>query len=69
MTCSRTNLRTVWLSSSPSLAEGVLLPVACPYLQIEKELQKISDDILTVLDKHLIPSSSNSESKVFYYKM
>ena len=38
-------------------------------LQIETELKGISDDILKVLDDHLIPSSTNSESKVFYYKM
>lgn len=37
--------------------------------KIEQELKGISDDILKVLDEHLIPSSSNSESKVFYYKM
>ena len=37
--------------------------------KIEAELTKISDDILSVLDKHLIPSASSGESKVFYYKM
>lgn len=38
-------------------------------LTIEKELKEICDDILDVLDKHLIPSASAGESKVFYYKM
>lgn len=37
--------------------------------KIEKELKEISDDILKVLDDHLIPSSGSGESKVFYYKM
>jgi len=37
--------------------------------QVEKELREICQDILDVLDKHLIPSSTTGESKVFYYKM
>ena len=37
--------------------------------KIEDELTKISDDILNVLDAHLIPSATTGESKVFYYKM
>lgn len=37
--------------------------------QVEKELRDICSDILTVLDKHLIPCASSGESKVFYYKM
>lgn len=37
--------------------------------QVEKELRDICQDILDVLDKHLIPASSTGESKVFYYKM
>jgi len=37
--------------------------------KIENELAKICDDILDVLDKHLIPSAQSGESKVFYYKM
>ncbi|KAG0662894.1 14-3-3 protein [Maudiozyma exigua] len=37
--------------------------------KIEEELTKISDDILNVLDAHLIPSATTGESKVFYYKM
>jgi 14-3-3 protein epsilon len=38
-------------------------------LQIEKELKEICADILSLLDKHLIPHASSGESKVFYYKM
>lgn len=37
--------------------------------QVEKELRDICQDILDVLDKHLIPAASAGESKVFYYKM
>merc|ERR1711994_1188939 len=37
--------------------------------QVEKELRDICQDILDVLDKHLIPSSTTGEAKVFYYKM
>jgi len=38
-------------------------------LRVEEELAKICDDILKVLDDHLIPSASLGESKVFYHKM
>jgi len=37
--------------------------------KVEKELRDISNDILSVIDKHLIPAASSGESKVFYYKM
>jgi len=37
--------------------------------KVERELGNICQDILEVLDKHLIPSSTSGESKVFYYKM
>ena len=37
--------------------------------KIEAELAGICEDILAVLDKHLIPSAKNGESKVFYHKM
>ncbi|XP_076017543.1 14-3-3 protein epsilon [Genypterus blacodes] len=36
---------------------------------VETELKNICDEILDVLDKHLIPSATTGESKVFYYKM
>jgi len=38
-------------------------------VKVEHELTNICNDILSVLDEHLIPSSSTGESKVFYYKM
>jgi 14-3-3 protein beta/theta/zeta len=37
--------------------------------KIEKELRDICQDVLTLLDKFLIPKASNPESKVFYLKM
>jgi len=37
--------------------------------KVEKELKSICDDILDVLDKNLITSSTLPESKVFYNKM
>lgn len=37
--------------------------------KIESELANICEDILAVLDQHLIPSAQSGESKVFYHKM
>jgi len=37
--------------------------------KIEKELKEICQDVLNLLDKHLIAKASNPESKVFYLKM
>jgi 14-3-3 protein epsilon len=37
--------------------------------KIEAELAKICEDILEVLEKHLIPCAQSGESKVFYHKM
>lgn len=38
-------------------------------MKVEDELTKICEDILTLLDKHLIDAASTAESNVFYYKM
>jgi len=37
--------------------------------KIENELKEICREVLSLLDSHLIPKSSNPESKVFYLKM
>jgi len=37
--------------------------------RVDKELTDICNDILNVLDKHLIPTATSGESKVFYFKM
>ncbi|KAG0248590.1 14-3-3 protein [Mortierella polycephala] len=37
--------------------------------KIEEELAEICNDILNVLEKHLIPAAVLGESKVFYHKM
>jgi len=36
---------------------------------VENELNKICDDIINLLDKHLIEGAQNGEGRVFYYKM
>ncbi|SBS96009.1 14-3-3 protein, putative (14-3-3I) [Plasmodium ovale curtisi] len=44
--------------------------VAATYRKkVEEELNSICQDILNLLTKKLIPNTSESESKVFYYKM
>lgn len=37
--------------------------------KVEKELKDICQDVLSLLDKFLIPKAGNPESKVFYLKM
>jgi len=37
--------------------------------KVEKELKEICNDVLGLLDKHLIAKAGNPESKVFYLKM
>jgi hypothetical protein len=37
--------------------------------KIETELEKVCQDVLDVLDEHLIPKAETGESKVFYHKM
>ena len=37
--------------------------------KVENELTSICEEILTILDNHLIVDSASDESKVFYYKM
>lgn len=37
--------------------------------KVENELTNICNDIMTVIDEHLIPASTAGESSVFYYKM
>ncbi|KAH7288568.1 hypothetical protein KP509_31G031900, partial [Ceratopteris richardii] len=37
--------------------------------KVENELTSICNDILSIIDKHLLPSSSNGEFAVFYHKM
>jgi 14-3-3 protein epsilon len=37
--------------------------------KIETELEKVCQDVLSVLDDSLIPKAETGESKVFYYKM
>ena len=36
---------------------------------VESELSNICNDVMRVIDEHLIPSAAAGESTVFYYKM
>ncbi|XP_076364743.1 14-3-3 protein epsilon-like [Tachypleus tridentatus] len=49
--------------------EGKLEMIHQYRIKVENELREICQDILDVLDKHLIPAANSGESKVFYYKM
>jgi 14-3-3 protein epsilon len=37
--------------------------------KVEDELYRICNDILSIIDDHLLPSSTSGESTFFYYKM
>merc|ERR1712098_738943 len=37
--------------------------------KVESELNKICDEILSLIDNNLVPQSTSGECKVFYYKM
>jgi len=37
--------------------------------KVESELTNICKDVMEIIEKHLLPSAANSESKVFFYKM
>lgn len=50
-------------------AENKLEMIKQYRIQVENELKEICQDILNVLDKHLVPTAFSGESKVFYYKM
>ncbi|XP_013777973.1 14-3-3 protein epsilon-like [Limulus polyphemus] len=49
--------------------EGKLEMIRQYRIKVENELRDICQDILDVLDKHLVPVANTGESKVFYYKM
>ncbi|UJR37111.1 hypothetical protein I4U23_029815 [Adineta vaga] len=57
-------------SKEESKAETSKLAMTKKYRsQVEKELRDICQDILDLLDKHLLPNATSGESKVFYLKM
>lgn len=37
--------------------------------KVESELSNICNDVMSVIDEHLVPSATAGESSVFYYKM
>ncbi|XP_023002113.1 14-3-3-like protein GF14 iota isoform X1 [Cucurbita maxima] len=49
--------------------EGIVKLIKGYRQKVEEELSKICGDILSIIDKHLIPHSSSAEATVFYYKM
>lgn len=53
----------------PSVSPSALPQIKSYREKIEAELAGICEDILAVLDNHLIKSAESSESKVFYHKM
>jgi len=57
-------------SKEEAKSSSKTLPAIKEYREkIEAELAKICQDILDVLDQHLIKSAESGESKVFYHKM
>mmetsp|Transcript_2261 Transcript_2261/g.3220 ORF Transcript_2261/g.3220 Transcript_2261/m.3220 type:complete len:248 (-) Transcript_2261:46-789(-) len=64
--------RASWrvISSIEQKGEPEKLPLIHDYKKkIESELEEICTDILSTIDTELIPNSSNTEGKVFYFKM
>ncbi|CAL5323774.1 unnamed protein product [Camellia sinensis] len=65
------SLRAAWraLSSTEQNHNNHVALVTDYKSKIESELSHICNRVLNLLEKHLIPSASKSESKVFYLKM
>lgn len=56
--------------STPSSDKNRKVAMAKEYrTKIENELKKICEEVLALLNDHLIPKATNTESQVFYYKM
>ncbi len=68
----RSALRTVmaYEMKETKKENSTFLPFIQEYRQkIEDELTKMCDNVVEVIDKHLIPRASDAEAKVFYLKM
>jgi 14-3-3 protein epsilon len=50
-------------------AEGKLNMIKTYRQSVEKELRDVCQDVLKIIDDHLIPNAQSGESKVFYCKM
>lgn len=53
-------------------SKGIAMHMTCIkeyHAKIEKELETICNDVLTILSDNLLTKASTGESKVFYYKM
>jgi len=56
--------------NNKSIIAKMRLDHVYPYKKkIEKELTDICNELLQLLDKHLIPAATSGESKVYYHKM
>jgi 14-3-3 protein epsilon len=67
--------RSAWrainsISDREERKSSKFLPLIQQYKKkLETELNNICNDILSLIDSHLIPASQTPEEKVFYYKM
>ena len=59
----------IWYSSHQGVDNKRLATIREYRESIERELQDICNDVLTVLESHLLPHASSQESHVFYCKM
>uniref|UniRef100_A0A7R9VQQ5 14-3-3 domain-containing protein n=1 Tax=Chlamydomonas euryale TaxID=1486919 RepID=A0A7R9VQQ5_9CHLO len=62
-------LQSVEQSEQMKSNEGRVKLVQSYRATVEKELDDICGEVLELLDKHLVPSSSTTEASVFYLKM
>lgn len=64
--------RASWrvVTSIEQKGDGLKMQIIKDYkAKIEDELVEICNEILSVIDENLIPTSNSEEAKVFYYKM
>ena len=72
ITLRRTALRTLlaYEAKEKKKENSAYLAFIVEYKKrIEEELEKLSENIIKSIDQHLLPKSTDAESKVFYHKM
>lgn len=72
ITLRRTALRTLlaYEAKEKKKENSAYLAFIVEYKKrIEEELEKLSENIIKSIDLHLLPKSTDAESKVFYHKM
>ena len=66
----RASWRVISAIESKSEGEEKKTRVAKEYrLKVEKEIKDVCEEVVALLDKHLIPVAVEDDSKVFYHKM